>query len=96
MICYHLVLPSIKTHPDNVTILTGQSVHLRCGAIGTNVMYQWMRNGVIISDHNSFVLIINEAKLSNDGIYQCIASNKGGNATSDPAMITVYGEEINI
>ena len=57
-------------------------------------MHQWMRNGVIISDDNSNVLRINKIKQSDDGTYQCIASNKGGNATSDPAMITVYGKRI--
>ena len=93
MIFHHLVLPSIKVHPNSTTILTGQPVNLRCGAIGTNVMYQWMRNGVIISDDNSFVLTIDEIRQSDDGIYQCIASNKGGNATSNPAMITVYGKK---
>ena len=93
MIFHYLVLPSIITHPDNATILTGQSVNLRCGAVGTNVTYQWIRNGVIISDDNSFVLTINEIRQSDDGIYQCIASNKGGNATSNPAMITVYGKK---
>ena len=81
-------------HPDNVTILTGQSVNLSCRAVGTNVMYQWMRNGVIMSDNNSFILTINEIRQSDDAMYQCIASNKGGNATSNLAMITVYGEKI--
>ena len=91
---YHIVLPSMNTHPDNVTVLTGQSVNLTCSATGTDVVYQWMRNGVIISDDNSNVLRINEIKQSDDGTYQCIASNKGGNATSNPAMIKVYGKTI--
>ena len=91
---YHTVLPSIITHPDNVTILTGQSVYLICSAIGTDVVYQWTRNGVIISDDNSNVLRINEIKQSDDGTYQCIASNKGGNTISNPAMIIVYGKRI--
>ena len=74
--------------------MTGQSVDLTCSATGTDVIYQWMRNGVIISDDNSNVLRINEIKQSDDSTYQCIASNKGGNATSDPVMITVYGKRI--
>ena len=88
------VLPSMNTHPDNVTVLTGQSVNLTCSATGTDVVYQWMRNGVIISDDNSNVLRFNEIKQSDDGTYQCIASNKGGNATSNPAMIKVYGKRL--
>ena len=84
----------MNTHPDNVTVLTGQSVNLTCSATGTDVVYQWMRNGVIISDDNSNVLRINEIKQSDDGIYQCIVSNNGGNATSNPAMIKVYGKRL--
>ena len=94
VLLYHTVLPSMNTHPDNVTMLTGQSVNLTCSATGTDVVYQWMRNGVIISDDNSNVLSINEIKQLDDGIYQCIASNKGGNATSNPAMIKVYGKRL--
>ena len=86
----------MNTYPDNVTVLTGQSVNLTCSATGTDVVYQWMWNGVIISDDNSNVLRINEIKQSDDGTYQCIASNKGGNATSNPAMIIVYGKGVNI
>ena len=84
----------MNTHPDNVTVLTGQSVDLTCSATGTDVVYQWMRNGVIISDDNSNVLRINQTKQSDDGTYQCIASNKGGNAISNPAMIIVYGKSM--
>ena len=73
-------------------MLTGQSVNLTCNATGTDVVYQWMRNGVIISDDNSNVLRINEIKQSDDGIYQCIVSNEGGNAASYPAMVIVYGK----
>ena len=72
-------------------MLTGQSVNLTCDATGTDIVYQWMRNGVIISGDNSGVLRINEIKRSDDGVYQCIVSNKGGNVTSNPAMIRVYG-----
>ena len=91
---YHIVLPSMNTHPDNVTVLTGQSVDLTCSATGTDVVYQWMRNGVIMSHGNSSVLRINQIRQSDDGTYQCIASNKGGNVSSNPAMIIVYGKDI--
>ena len=53
-----------------------------------------MRNGAIISDDNSNVLRINNIEQSDDGTYQCIASNKGGNGTTNPAKITVYGKRI--
>ena len=86
----YVVLPLITTHPDYVTALTGQSINLTCDATGTDIVYQWMRNSVIIFDDNSSVLRINEIKLSDDGVYQCIVSNKGGNITSNPGLINVY------
>ena len=51
---------------------------------------------VVISDDNSNVLSINKIKQSDDSIYHCIASNKGGNATSNPVMIKVYGKRLTV
>ena len=88
----HIVLPSITTQINSVTVLTGQSVTLTCNATGTDIVYQWTRNGVIISNNDSSVLRINKIKQSDDGIYQCIVSNKGGNDTSNPGVIVIYGK----
>ena len=45
-----------------------------------------------MSGASSNKLNIVNTKESNEGVYMCRASNKGGMALSDPAIITVYGE----
>lgn len=80
--------------PSDVTVLTGQSVHLTCSAVGTDIIYQWMKDGVNVSDANSHMLVITNITESDEGKYKCVASNKGGMAMSKPATVTVYGEYI--
>ena len=87
-----VVIAKITTHPSNVTILIGQSTELKCKAQGTDVVYQWMKDNVKISGINSNTLKITNIMESDEGVYKCIASNKGGRDESNSATITVYGE----
>ena len=89
----HVVQPQILMDPSDVTVLTGQSVHLSCAAVGTvNVVFQWMKDGVNLSNANLNMLMITNITESDEGKYKCVASNKGGTAMSKPATVTVYGE----
>ena len=87
-----VVKPQILMDPSDVTVLTGQSVHLACSAVGTDVVYQWMKDGVNVSNANSNMLMITNITELDEGKYKCVASNKGGMAMSKPATVTVYGE----
>ena len=46
-----------------------------------------------IPDANSRILRITNIMESHGGMYKCMASNKGGMVESDPAIVTVYGEQ---
>jgi len=93
-----LVFPQITMNPNNVTVLIGQSMQLMCRAEGTDIVYQWIKDGVALSDTNRRLSItdrklkITNIKESDEGEYKCIASNKGGMIVSNPATVTVYGE----
>jgi len=50
-----------------------------------------MKDGVVVSGANSNMLRITNIEESDEGVYKCVASNKGGQIESDPATITVYG-----
>ena len=50
-----------------------------------------MKDGVVVSGANSNMLRITNIEESDEGVYQCVASNKGGQVESNPATITVYG-----
>ena len=55
-------------------------------------MYQWTKNDILIPDATSRMLRITNITESDEGVYKCVASNKGGKDESDVATITVYGE----
>ena len=87
-----LVIPEIRNNPKNVTELIGQPTQLNCRAIGTDIVYQWTRSSKSVPDATSRILRISNIMESDEGVYKCVASNKGGRVESNPATITVYGE----
>ena len=87
-----IVIPEIITNPNNITALIGQSIQLTCEAIGSDIVYQWMKNGIIVSGASSNMLRITNIMELDEGMYQCVVSNKGGQVNSIPSSVIVYGE----
>ena len=83
------VLPQILTNPDDDTVFIGQSTQLTCNALGTDIVYQWMKDGVVVSGANSNMLRITNIDELDEGVYKCVVSNKGGQVECTPALITV-------
>ena len=75
-----------------MTVLIGQPLQLVCRALGTDVVYQWIKDSAVVSDVSSNMLEITNITESDEGVYKCVASNKGGRVESNPATVTVYGE----
>ena len=50
-----------------------------------------MKDGVVVSGANLNIFSITNIQKSDDGVYECVASNKGGQAESDTAIETVFG-----
>jgi len=87
------VLPLITINPRSVTIPISQSTQLTCNALGTDIVYQWMKDDVVVSGANSNMLKITNIEELDEGVYKCVVSNKGGQVESIPATIIVYGEQ---
>ena len=53
-----------------------------------------MKNNINISipDPKLNILKLTNITESDEGVYKCVASNKGGSAESNPATVTVYGK----
>lgn len=51
-----------------------------------------MKDGVFIAAASSHILRITNITESDEGMYKCVAKNKGGMAVSNAAAITIYGE----
>ena len=80
----------ITGQPDNKTVLEGQTALFSVSATGTNLIYQWQKNGGNISgakSHNYTTPVLSE---SDDGnVYRCVVSNSTGSVKSDSALLKV-------
>ena len=91
----------LATYPVFVSYPTPQHVNLTqtaiftCNATGYNVSYQWtVGSGSFPSKVigiNSNTLVIPDVRSSDDNTYTCVASNEGGNASSNDTKLTVIG-----
>ena len=84
----YIVIPEITNNPNNVTELIGQPLQLTCRALGTGIIYHWMKDDVSISDANSRILKITDITELDEGVYKCVVSNKGGMVESNPATVS--------
>lgn len=84
-----ITAPAIIQHPQNIIVSSGQAAFFSVSATGTDVSFQWRRNGVNISGATSFVYSISNTTTSFEGSYTVVVSNSAGSVTSDPATLTV-------
>ncbi len=86
---------SIVTQPTGNVICEGQSQTLTIVANGSNLSYQWLRNGIPVAEggkysgSNTSSLFIANATIAESGSYQCRVSGSCGNLISNPAQLTV-------
>ena len=83
--------PSITTEPANRTVTTGQTATFSVAAAGTApLIYQWRKNGTIISGARSSTYTTPATTSSyNAAKYTVVVSNGAGSATSNGATLTV-------
>jgi|GEM_PF-1039523 len=91
---------AITTQPSDVTICETEQISFTLAVNGDNLVYQWKKNGVDISDGGNVSgaetsnLIINNASISDAGIYTCFVSGSCGNENSLPVTASVYPNTI--
>ncbi|MCF6325344.1 MAG: putative Ig domain-containing protein [Gammaproteobacteria bacterium] len=88
------VAPSIQTQPEPVTVLEGENATFNVAATGSDLKYQWYRDGVggVISiDGASSASYTLEAAstLDNSRVYSVVITNSEGTVSSDGALLTV-------
>jgi hypothetical protein len=81
--------PSIRTNPLSQTVCAGSSFTLNVNARGTNISYQWYKNGTAISGQTSAVLTFNPVALLNSGSYSVRVANTVDTVYSNNAILTV-------
>ena len=82
--------PVIVQHPVSQTVALGGSVSFAVAATGTGPFaYQWRKNGAPIPGATAATLSISSILVSDVGEYTVTVTNPGGNATSQPATLTL-------
>ena len=80
--------PVITGQPKSQLVYAGGNISFNVSAIGANLTYQWFRNGMAITGNNSALLPV-VASDTTQGIYTVRVTNSLGNATSEPAVLTL-------
>jgi hypothetical protein len=82
--------PTVTTHPQSQTVTAGANVTFTVVASGTPPLsYQWRFNRAPIPGATGPTLVLNAVQASDAGSYTVVVSNAHGNATSQPAILTV-------
>ena len=83
----------LEAAPDMIEACEGDEVTLEIVAEGSNLNYQWQKDGQDISGENSSSLFFQAATLNDQGRYACIISDElGGEITSDESELIVIPE----
>jgi trimeric autotransporter adhesin len=84
-------LPVITTQPANVTSCLQQNVLFSVVATGSNLTYQWRKDGTAITGATVASLIVTNLTASSAGSYSVVVSSGTCSVTSNSAVLTVSG-----
>lgn len=83
-------LPTISTHPSNLTRNVGASASFTIAATGSAPLsYQWRKGGQNILNATGTTYTIPSVQSGDAANYDVVVSNSAGSATSNPATLTV-------
>ncbi len=80
--------PSITEQPNDTNVCPGTSAVLNSNATGTNITYQWKKNGTAIAGATSAKLTLNAVTVADTGAYTVTVTGKCNPAqTTAPANV---------
>ena len=83
------VAPQITLQPQSVSVTVGQSVTLQVQASGSNLTYQWRRNGADIAGANASTLVFAAQATDEQTRFSVQVSNTAGTVVSTDAVLTL-------
>jgi uncharacterized repeat protein (TIGR01451 family) len=88
------VAPAITTQPTPRTVCAGNETTFLVTATGTNLSYQWRKNGVNIPEATTSGLTLLNVKATDAGNYDVVISNSCGTVTSTAAALIVNDKPV--
>jgi sugar lactone lactonase YvrE len=83
---------NITTQPIGGVVEAGRSLTLTVAATGSNLTYQWYKDGVAIAGASAASYTIANVQQANAGTYMARVSSGAISADSNPAILTVFTE----
>lgn len=80
---------AIATQPANVTTQPDGTAIFGVVAMGPNLQYQWLKNGLILPGATSSMLLLSQVQPDAAGLYSVVISNENETLTSLAATLTV-------
>ncbi|MDX1982859.1 MAG: PQQ-dependent sugar dehydrogenase [Bryobacteraceae bacterium] len=81
---------SISSHPASITVAAGSQATFSVTASGSNLSYQWQRNGSPINGATQSSYTLGSAALTDSGAtFRVAVSGTGGSVLSNTAILTV-------
>ena len=80
---------AITTQPSDATACAGDNVTFSVTATGSNLTYQWQKDGSDISGATSDTYTINGVSSTDAGSYTCVVTGDCGSVTSNSATLTL-------
>ncbi|MBN2349376.1 MAG: immunoglobulin domain-containing protein [Bacteroidales bacterium] len=79
----------ITAQPQNLTACPGENANFSVAATGTNLSYQWQKDGVNMAGEISTGLVLTNINATDAGIYTCIITGDCNTIASIGAILTV-------
>jgi len=84
-----VVSPTVIRSPVAVTVGTGSTAVFEVNAAGSNLTYQWRRDGQAIAGATEALLVLLAVDAASAGMYSAIVRNSAGSVVSGGAALTV-------
>ncbi|MDG5814866.1 S8 family serine peptidase [Chitinispirillales bacterium ANBcel5] len=82
--------PQIISHPEDLTVEENDTAWFEISAQGTDLSYQWQKDGENIDGANdAFLMVPNVDRIDDGATFRCIVSNSAGTVISNEAQLTV-------
>jgi hypothetical protein len=81
--------PKISSHPNSLSVKAGSRARFSVTASGTNLSYQWRKNGRAIKGATGASFNIPRAKATDAGNYTVTVTNTSGSVLSKAAKLTI-------